>query len=252
MAAEAPAFRVLRHDVVDSTNERAFAALADGSTRPGDVHVARAQTAGRGRLGRAWHSSAGEGLYASLILRPPPPAPDPAALTMGAGLGVLEGLEQIGLAGAQLKWPNDVLHGGAKLAGILVESRGLDPRAPAFVAGVGVNVRQRAFPAELLAERSVTSLALLGLDVSVEAVLQALLPRLAGRLDEAGRDPERLSALYAERLGLVGREVRVRGPRGERAGTLEALSLRAGLLLVGPDGARERFELAHVSALSSL
>ena len=133
----------------------------------------RAIGAGRGRLGRTWHSSAGEGLYASLILRPPPPAPNPAALTMAAGLGVIEGLEALGLAGARLKWPNDVLHGSGKLAGLLVESRGLDPRAPAFVAGVGVNVRQRAFPAELEAERAVTSLALLGLESTVEDVSAA-------------------------------------------------------------------------------
>ena len=65
--------RVLRHGIVDSTSERAFAALADGSARHGDVHVAEGQSAGRGRLGRLWASAPGEGLYASLVLLPGPP-----------------------------------------------------------------------------------------------------------------------------------------------------------------------------------
>jgi BirA family biotin operon repressor/biotin-[acetyl-CoA-carboxylase] ligase len=243
--------RLIRHDSVDSTSERAFVALADGSARDGDVHVARAQTAGRGRLGRTWHSPAGEGLYASLVLLPPPPAPQAAALTMAAGVGLFEGLEALGLSGARLKWPNDLVHGGAKLAGILVESRGLDPRRPAFVVGVGVNCRQREFPAELCAERAVTSLALIGLDVGVDDLLAALLPRLSRRLDEARSAPAELAGIYAERLGLLGRPVRVRGPRGELAGTLEELSLDEGLRLARADGERVRLDLAHVSALEA-
>src|SRR5262245_62468054 len=110
--------RVRRDGEVGSTNERALASVADGSARHGDVHVAEGQTAGRGRLGRSWASASGEGLYLSLVLLTER-APSPAALTMGAGLAVLEGVRSLGVRGAQLKWPNDVLASGAKLAGIL-------------------------------------------------------------------------------------------------------------------------------------
>lgn len=245
--------RILRHDEVDSTNERALAAIAAGTARHHDLLVARAQSAGRGRLGRAWHSPAGEGLYLSLVLLPET-APEPTALTMGAGLAVIEALAALGARDLDLKWPNDVLHGTAKLAGILVESRGLGVRAagPAFVAGVGVNVRQREFPAALEAERAVTSLARLGLDLEPEAVLAELAPRLVRRLDRAGVAPEGVARDYAARLGLLGRAVRVRTPRAELEGTLEALSIAAGLVLARAGRERARLELAHVTRLEAV
>jgi BirA family biotin operon repressor/biotin-[acetyl-CoA-carboxylase] ligase len=198
--------RIHRHDLVDSTSERAFAALAAGEASHLDVHVARGQTAGRGRLGRAWSSPAGEGLYASLILLPGPPPLAPAGLTMATGLAVREALVDLGLepsprepwrpvppTAVRREWPNDVVVGDAKLAGILSEARSLDPRSPAYVVGIGVNVLQRSFPAELTAERRVTSLALLGLDVGPEALLERLLERFPPRLDQVRSARERLS-----------------------------------------------------------
>ncbi|HVS19810.1 MAG TPA: biotin--[acetyl-CoA-carboxylase] ligase, partial [Planctomycetota bacterium] len=122
-----PPARVLHHEIVDSTNERAFAALAAGTALHGDVHVARGQTAGRGRRGARWVSSAGEGLFASLVLLPAPPAPPAPAITMFAGLALLDALHELGLVRARLKWPNDVVVGDAKLGGCLVESRGFQP-----------------------------------------------------------------------------------------------------------------------------
>src|SRR5688572_12997594 len=195
--------RVLRHGVVDSTNERALASVADGSARHGDVHVAEGQSAGRGRRGNAWASARGEGLYLSLVLLPAAP-PRPVALTMGAGLAVLEAVHALGARAASLKWPNDVLVGDAKLAGILVEARGLHPAHA--VVGIGLNVRQREFPGELERERAVTSLARLGLACSLEDALATLLVRLAERMETACARPEEVARAYAEALGLVGRE----------------------------------------------
>ncbi|NOT31225.1 MAG: biotin--[acetyl-CoA-carboxylase] ligase, partial [Planctomycetes bacterium] len=185
--------RLFQHGIVDSTNERALAAIASGEARDGDVHVAEGQSAGRGRLGRSWSSPAGEGLYLSLLLLPRA-APNPAALTMAAGLGVLEGVRALGAEAARLKWPNDVLASDergtdAKLAGILVETRGLDPLRPHAVVGVGLNVLQRAFPAELVRERAVTSLALLGLAVTRAAALEGLLAARWPRLAQASAAP---------------------------------------------------------------
>jgi len=175
-------FRRIEHDVVDSTNERAFAALADGSALHGDAHCARQQLVGRGRRGARWASERDVGVYVSVVLTPSAPL-HPAALTMAGGLAVFDLARELGVAGARLKWPNDlVVDGegldaelGAKLAGVLVETRGLDPERPHYVLGVGVNVRQREFAPELVAERAVTSLLLCGVDVEVLDARERLL-----------------------------------------------------------------------------
>jgi len=249
MSAAPLPFRVQRHGVVDSTSERAFAAITAGTARHGDVHVAAAQTAGRGRRGRRWESAPGEGLYASVVLLPPPPPIDPAALTMAAGLAVLDAVRALGLERARLDWPNDVVVGAAKLAGCLVESRGLDHARPHAVVGIGVNVGQRAFSAELTAERAVTSLALEGVDAAPAACLDALLAALPRRLDAARRDLPRLERAWLAATGLAGRDVRVRRGAEVLAGRLEELSIAGGAALRGADGGVERVPLAHVTAL---
>ena len=178
-----------RYEQIDSTNETALAAVAACTASDGDVHVASAQSSGRGRQGRAWLSPPGTGLYLSYVHLPPTPPPRPEAVTMAAGLAVGGAAHSLGARGARLKWPNDVVVPGsaglAKLAGILVESRGFQPEAPHFVVGVGLNVAQESFPPELEAERPVTSLRRLGLDVSLVASEAALLARLPERLVQA-------------------------------------------------------------------
>ena len=240
--------RILRHGVVDSTNERALEALAAGTGRHGDVHVAAGQTAGRGRLGRRWESPTGESLYASLIWIPATPPPSPAVLTIAAGLAARDALVALGVGGAALKWPNDVLVGGAKICGILVESRGAPARSPSlpYVLGVGINVRQTSFPAALVAERSVTSLALLGLDPTPDEVLDALLPSLDTRLTAP---PEALIEPFLDATALAGARVRVRGADRAVTGRLASMSFGAGLEVHADDGERVRVPLEHVTGL---
>lgn len=136
-----------------STNDRAIAWARAGAPH-GAIVTADAQTAGRGRLGRAWNSPAGEDLYVSMVLRPAPGRPV-GALGLAVGVGLREGLAAW-LPWAQLKWPNDVLCAGRKLAGILCEARWEGDR-PEIVAGFGINVGRRQF-AGALAETA-TSLA---------------------------------------------------------------------------------------------
>ena len=245
-------FRSIRHDVVDSTSERAFAALAAGEACDGDVHVAVAQTAGRGRRGARWESVAGEGLYASVVLLPPPPAPPAPAVTMMAGLAVLDAVRALGLEGARLKWPNDVLVGDAKLAGILVETRGLDPAAPHFVVGIGVNVRQRAFPPELTRERKVTSLALCDVRTGPDELLARLLQALPQRWRVARERPDALAVDYLDAAGLADRRVRVSLPEGPVVGRLVGLEPGRGLTLESAEGARRLVPIEHVRALEAL
>lgn len=129
----------------DSTNARLLeseALVATGFS----VCVAREQTAGRGRRGRNWVASRDSGLTFSLARALKPEEPPTPALTLAIGVGLARGLSRCGLAGFGFKWPNDlVTRDGAKLAGILVEARPKAPRrAPALVAGVGLNVRGAA------------------------------------------------------------------------------------------------------------
>ena len=242
--------RLLHYGEVDSTSERAFASLAAGEARHGDVHVAMAQTSGRGRLGRGWWSPADEGVYLSLVLLPPPPPWHPAALTIAAGLAAFDAALALGVRGARLDWPNDLVVGEAKLAGVLVETRGLDPRAPHYVVGVGMNVLQREFPPELVAEREAASLATLGLDATVEEALEAVLESLPRRLERASRDEGSLCTDYLGATGLRGARVRIAVGDFYHQGILEGLSVAEGLSLREVRGL-QRYPLEVVRSVSS-
>ncbi len=241
-------FRIIEHGLVDSTSERAFAALSGGQARDGDVHVALGQTAGRGRRGASWVSEPGTGLYASFVLRPARVL-DPVALTMGAGLAVHGTLMDLGLVRAQLKWPNDLLIGGAKVCGILAETRGLDPARPHCVLGVGINVGQRQFPPELSGQRAVTSLALCGVNVAVGAVLERLLPHLGRELERAERDPEDTLHAYFAATGLLKQRVRVLAGEQELVARCTAVELARGLCVALDDGTQRWLRLEHVRGL---
>jgi BirA family biotin operon repressor/biotin-[acetyl-CoA-carboxylase] ligase len=236
----------IEHGVVDSTSERAFAALADGTARHGDVHLATAQTAGRGRRGRSWWSPPGAGLYASLVLRPSTPIRSAAGLTMAGGLAVLDAVRRLGCGDARLDWPNDVVVAEAKLAGILVETRGLDPGAPHYVVGIGLNV----LPTELPGERAVASLRGLGLAATVAAARDAVLAALPSRLAQLDDDAAGLAADYLLATRLQGRPVRLVCGEEECFGRLEALSLADGIRLRGPDGEARSLALEVVRELA--
>jgi len=163
------------HDCLGSTNDRALAWARSGAPH-GALVTADAQTHGRGRLGRAWESPPG-GLYASLILRPRGAAW--GAVGLAVGLGVREGLARW-LPRATLKWPNDVLCDGRKICGVLCETRWFGGVAE-LVAGFGVNVEQRGFPAELTATSLAIQLAP-GTCPSRQEVLTAVLEGLEGAL----------------------------------------------------------------------
>jgi len=112
---------------------------AAGLTAPGSVAVADEQTAGQGRFGRRWHSERASGLYVSVVLEPRGVTP---ALTLALGVAAGEAITAATGVACDLRWPNDVLIGGRKCAGILVQLHG-----DAAVAGIGINVNHSGFPA---------------------------------------------------------------------------------------------------------
>lgn len=142
-------------DECESTNDLALVHARAGAVH-GTVITADRQSAGRGRLGRTWASPPGTNLYLSAIVRSPRPLAELAPLTLALGIGVVDAVRAEGVA-AQLKWPNDVLVGTRKLAGILCEACPEPGRGNAtdscVVAGIGINVNVRAaeLPAEVAA-----------------------------------------------------------------------------------------------------
>lgn len=190
----------VHYRTVDSTNARARQ-LAERGAPHGTLVTAAEQTAGKGRQGRSWSSTPGRALLCSLVLRDPPPL-----LPLAAGIAVAE---EVG-DDAVLKWPNDVLLDGRKVAGILVEGRPQDGWA---VLGIGLNVamRERDFPPELRGQAA-------GLGRPETEVEPTLARLLRGLRQWIAAPPERVLAAMRERDALLGKRVRWSGGEGEAAG----------------------------------
>lgn len=249
----APDFNIHEHGEVDSTNVVALAALTTGEAKHGDAHWARSQTGGRGRRGATWWSPAGEGVYLSVVLLPEAPYSAPG-LTMAVGMAVRDALRDHGLLpgrGLLLSWPNDVVFGGAKLAGVLVEARDLDTPAPKYVVGVGVNVKQTGFPADLTGEREVASLATLGVQAEVESVRDAVLHRLGERLAALQADAAGEARHYLVGTNLFGHHVRLEVGEEVLEGVLIGVSPEDGLRVQTATG-EERRALEHVTGLEEI
>ncbi|MBF0296656.1 MAG: biotin--[acetyl-CoA-carboxylase] ligase [Magnetococcales bacterium] len=225
-------------EVVDSTNRMAMTLAQEGAPH-GTVVVADGQTGGRGRLGRSWASPPGVNLYFSMILKPELPLERVAMLTLLTGVALAECVTAAGLDGARLKWPNDLLHGGRKLGGILAEMTARGERARYVIVGVGLNVNGRAtgFPADV-AQRAVTMAEVLGRDSNRGEVLADFLHRFTGWyrcfLEEG------FASVRAEWLGYArltgGERVRVTTESGEVTGEALDLDERGCLMVRRGDG----------------
>jgi BirA family biotin operon repressor/biotin-[acetyl-CoA-carboxylase] ligase len=135
---------------VDSTNAFAARLIAHGRRVPdGTVVLAETQTAGRGRMGRSWHSEPESGLYFSLVLRPRIPPTIAALLTLGCAVALHHAIEHTTGVDVDIKWPNDLLAGGKKIAGILAEIQAEVDRVHTLILGVGLNVNHAELPPDL-------------------------------------------------------------------------------------------------------
>lgn len=149
-----PDWKIEWYVTLDSTQLEAVRLAAGGAPHRTAI-IAQEQSAGMGRLGRQWHSASGAGLYVSMILRLDLPAAQMPAFTLALGLAVKEAIELITDLECDLRWPNDVLCGGKKVAGILAQYAD-----GAVIVGVGINVSHTEFPPEIAA--TATSLHLEG------------------------------------------------------------------------------------------
>jgi BirA family biotin operon repressor/biotin-[acetyl-CoA-carboxylase] ligase len=151
--------RIFAYKTIGSTNDTAKR-LAESDSPEGSLVIAERQTRGRGRLGRSWHSPQNTGLYFSLILRPQVSVEKLPALSLVAALSVCRTIEKITDLKPQIKWPNDCLIGGKKIAGILVDISAELGRVAHAIPGIGLNINtaKKDFPSGL--NKTATSLAI--------------------------------------------------------------------------------------------
>lgn len=230
--------RILHLPTTASTNADAKVAAESGEPEGLVVHALR-QTAGRGRQGRGWESPEGN-LYMSLLLRPHCPPQEAGRYSFAAALAIYDAV-QGGLPDApvQLKWPNDVLVGGKKISGLLLEAGAAEGGViPWLVIGIGINVRHH--PEQAL--YPTTSLAAEGAAADVEDVLQALLAWLDHWLKvlrAEGFSPLRQAWLARARTGVI----TARLPNAIFEGTFAGLDDQGRLCLQLSDGS-----LRHIAA----
>jgi len=170
-------FPVLAYRTVSSTSD-VLKHLASNGAPEGLSVIAREQTKGRGQQGRRWLSTRGKGVYLSVLLKPRWTGSEVKWLALLAGEATARALNALGVAGVTLKWPNDVLAEGKKIAGVLSEPRMGRSRLLFAVVGIGINVGHAAedWPADLAA--MATSCRLQGLAVSCDDVIAAVLTHL--------------------------------------------------------------------------
>ncbi len=218
----------------ESTNDEARA-LAEAGEPEGALVIADFQTAGRGRLKRAWQAPDGSSLLFSLLLRPPIEPAQALLPVMAVSLGVMEGIRRACDLPARLKWPNDILIDGKKAGGILCEL-GLDGAALNYVivgAGLNVNFDPRAVAG---IPPDATSIQMeLGCRQPSAELLRAILEEIEPRYGKIARG-ESLREEWARALDTIGRRVKVVLPEEEFAGTAENVDESGALLVRLDDG----------------
>jgi BirA family biotin operon repressor/biotin-[acetyl-CoA-carboxylase] ligase len=237
---------ILRYDSLPSTNDLARE-LAEQGAPEGCAVLAREQTRGRGRQGRVWASPVGEGLYLSVILRPTVEPFRAPLITLAAAVAVAETLAVDYALAVDIKWPNDIHARGRKVCGILVESAIEKNRLSYAVLGVGVNLGQREFPAEL--QDVATSLLIESKrHVMPDEFATPLLARLDRWYRLALQQPATVIAEWQARSSYAeGCAVSVDGGDSAVEGITRGLAPSGALIVETADGARREVVAGDVS-----
>jgi len=219
---------------IGSTNDVA-ARLAEQGAAEGTIVLASAQTAGRGRMGRVWHSPADAGLYVSVICRSARAAP---YLTLAGGVATAEGVSAATGLPVEIKWPNDiVVISGAprrrrKLAGVLAEGVSTPEGLQHVILGIGINIRPAAYPTEF-ADRATSIETELGRAVDRGAVLVELLAVLGGLVRDLsnGQSTDLLARWRALAPSSQGAPLECDSPAGPLTGTAAGIAEDGALLV---------------------
>ena len=236
---------------IDSTNSELSRRAGSGSHEL-DACVAETQSAGRGRRGRAWQSPLGGNLYFSLLRRFEQGMGTLSGLSLAVGVAVIEALTDCGVAEVGLKWPNDVLARGRKLAGILVELGGEFLGPCHAVIGIGINLRLPPATRARIDQPAIDLATLLDGELpSRNRLAGRLLVRLIAALDRfAAQGFDAFHADYARHDLLAGRAIRVLAAGEERAGVAAGIDAR-GALILRHGKALAHYDSAEVSVRSA-
>lgn len=227
-----PGFRLRALVATTSTQDVVRAAARDGASE-GFCCMAQSQSSGRGRQQRSWSAPPGSSLLASLLVRVRHPIL--GGVPIAAGLALRAAIESTSQCAGRLKWPNDILAGGGKLAGILCE---VEPAAPgtgtAVVIGMGVNLRVPSFP-DGVPGASLHDL--VATPPSPARLLAAVLPELSTRLGTLATGMGPLRDEWQRHAAGLGERVMADSPAGRVSGIAEGIDDDGALLLRGPAGA---------------
>jgi BirA family transcriptional regulator, biotin operon repressor / biotin---[acetyl-CoA-carboxylase] ligase len=227
--------KIYTFETIDSTNTCAKA-LAGCWAAEGTVVFSETQTAGRGRLGRSWYSAPQQNLTFTIILRPSLPPDSVNLLPLFTGVVIAEAIEEHCGVAIECKWPNDLLIGGKKVAGILCEGSFKQDMVEYVTVGIGLNVNQETFPAPL--QETATSLRLsLGHPVERTGLFRAIIASFEREYDLlAVRGYDSIVPRWLGRSSVVGRQIEVSQEGTMITGVVRGISAEGSLLLETPDG----------------
>jgi BirA family biotin operon repressor/biotin-[acetyl-CoA-carboxylase] ligase len=242
-------FSLLVLDEIDSTNDEAARQLAAGRPAPFAI-LARRQTRGRGRLGRAWHSAENGNLYASFAFRPRVAPERMQTFTLWMGVNVCELIVNFTRLVPGLKWPNDIVFDGRKAGGMLTEARIDADQIRDLVFGLGLNVNSPPsdWPRDLV-RRAVSLGELAGEPLDLNRLTAALIGRvlLAYNLFVDGDHSQTFADLWNRYDVLRGRQAAVLEAGQRHAGTVTGVDNEGALLLREPGGRTRRFRAGEVT-----
>jgi len=240
--------RTIHHfQTIDSTNSKAYQLALHGAEE-GEVVVAESQEKGRGRLGRSWYSPPSLNLYLSVILRPKIPPHQASLLTLMAAVATADAVQEISGLLPLIKWPNDILLGGRKVAGLLNEIHSGMDRVHFVILGIGVNLNMdgKLFSKEI--RKVATSLKKeTGRAVSRKAFLQVLLQKLEAWYEiflKEGALP--VLKAWRDRAQIKGRPVRVTSSGETLTGIAVDIDSDGNLILKTEDGQQKRIVTGDV------
>ncbi len=235
---------------IDSTNSKAYELALKGA-KEGEIVVAESQKRGRGRLGRKWFSPPYLNLYLSVILRPKIPPHQASLITLMAAVATAEGIEKYSGLKPLIKWPNDILLGNRKLAGLLNEIRSEGDRIEFIILGIGINLNmgEGQFPEEI--RPLATSLKIeKGEPISRKAFLQTLLKELEEWYEIFLREGgERILKAWKERSKIKGRRIRVTSFGQSLTGEAVDVDSEGALILRMKKGERRRIVAGDIEYL---
>lgn len=221
------------YETVDSTNNQ-LKRLAANDASEGTTVIALQQTAGRGRLGRHWISEPGTGLYLSALFRPKLPPVRMPSFALAVAAATCQALKNVAGEGFAIKWPNDVLHSGKKIVGILVEMNAEMEGVNYLIAGIGINVKKNnQIPAEqitgMFPPGSVEELC--QIEVDMNNLAAELLNQLELYYDKWVVDPEAILNDWKTNALFINEEVRIIASNQIYEGTFKDIDEEGNLLL---------------------